>query len=87
MQLLVYPNPSNQTVRLIYEIPDNKSNDLVELTIHNILGRKVATLFSGQRSPGHHETSWETNDQPSGIYFASLKAGKETIIQRIILVK
>ncbi|MEO0273323.1 MAG: hypothetical protein ABIM30_09655, partial [candidate division WOR-3 bacterium] len=47
MQLLVYPNPSNQTVRLVYIIPDNKSNTSVELTIHNILGRKVATLFSG----------------------------------------
>lgn len=60
-----YPNPFNPSTTIQVVLNDRSD---VTLTIYNILGQKVATLFSGKMSSGLHNFEWKANDN-SGIYF------------------
>jgi len=55
-----YPNPFNSTTLIKFSVPNNKSNNLVELTIYDIQGKVVKRLVneklqSGNYSPGGKE--------------------------------
>lgn len=56
--LSAYPNPTNATTTLNYLMADNGKAD-VEL--YNVLGEKVATLFTGEQSAGTHELKIDFN--------------------------
>jgi len=69
-----YPNPFNLTTKIRYDIP---VNGFIELTIYNILGKKIKTLFSGFKNAGIYTTTWNGKDDngnnvSSGIYFCKL---------------
>ena len=60
---------------------------LVTLTVHNILGEKVATLFEGTQQSGVHTITWDASDVSSGIYFARLKNGDQFKSLKMVLTK
>ena len=69
-----YPNPFNPTVRISYHL--SVPGD-VELTIYDILGRRVCTPVREPQPSGNHETRWDglgTDGQrmPSGTYLLRL---------------
>jgi flagellar hook assembly protein FlgD len=62
------------------------------LTIYNILGQKVKTLFEGYQEAGFKIVNWDGKDErgkdlASGIYFYQLKAGEVTQTKRMVLLK
>jgi len=64
----------------------------IELTIYNIKGQKVKTLYSGIADEGEHTIIWEgknTNNKQvsSGIYFYKLKTGKKEMSRKMLLLK
>lgn len=79
-----YPNPFNASTILRYSLPQLSE---VTLTIHNILGQRVAMLFDGTQKAGHHTITWDASDVASGIYFACLKTDYETNTIKMILMK
>ena len=80
-----YPNPFNATVTIPYAVPNN---DPIKLRVYDVLGRHVATLFEGRRSPGEYRAIWEgrTNNGAnvsSGTYIVTLQsphADRSTLI-------
>ncbi len=51
----------------------------VRLTIFDVSGRPVRTLFTGSMDAGHHDLTWDTHDEQarpvgSGLYFVALEA-------------
>ncbi|MBH10701.1 MAG: hypothetical protein CMG74_10205 [Candidatus Marinimicrobia bacterium] len=44
-----YPNPLNPTNSLAYDLP---KDEFVNITIYDILGRKVKTLVNGSQTEG-----------------------------------
>jgi fibronectin type 3 domain-containing protein len=75
-----YPNPFNPQTNIKYAVPNN---GYLDLSIYNILGQKIRTLFSGYQKPGIYREIWEgKNDKggnaPSGIYFYKLISSKST---------
>ncbi|MDI6778975.1 MAG: M28 family peptidase [Bacteroidota bacterium] len=65
-----YPNPFNPST----EIPYTLANDsYVRLSVYNILGEKVATIFEGRQDAGSYKQNWSPN-LSSGIYFYRLEA-------------
>ncbi len=70
-----YPNPFNPQTTIEFGL---KEPALVRLTIFNILGQKIATLYNNRLlSKGIHRTRWNGKndagiDQASGIYFMRL---------------
>ncbi|HLF15023.1 MAG TPA: T9SS type A sorting domain-containing protein, partial [Bacteroidota bacterium] len=64
-----YPNPFNPSTVIGYGLP---SEGTVRLTVHDLLGRTVATIDEGFREPGVHSTAWTPIGLPTGIYYYRL---------------
>ncbi len=91
-----YPNPITfkETSRSnLTEIPFYVSQDReVTLTIYNIRGQQVKTLFSGTAPAGKHYIGWNgLNDSNrrvgSGVYFYRLESGDKTITRKMLIVR
>jgi hypothetical protein len=84
-----YPNPFNNQTIIKYNLFKSCQ---VSLTIYNILGQKVKTLFEGYQEAGFKIVNWDGKDErgkdlASGIYFYQLKAGEVTQTKRMVLLK
>ncbi len=66
-----FPNPFNPATTITYEIP---SSSMVDLTIHDLLGREIATLVDEIQPAGTYRIHWATRNAASGIYFYQLTA-------------
>ena len=69
--LTAYPNPFNSSTAISYSLA---ATGRVALSIYNIIGQKVATLFSGMQQAGGHKVIWDAAGVPSGVYFARLES-------------
>jgi len=83
------PNPFNPRTSLSYRV--EAAGD-VQLTVYNLRGQRVRTLFEGPRQAGGYEAIWDGSDSQgnamsSGVYFVRLtQPGKETV-ERVALVR
>ena len=71
-----YPNPFNPSTNIQFGIPES---GYVEITIYDIMGRKVFNVYSGEKEAGLYTYSWHAkNDNgtslSSGVYFLNLRA-------------
>lgn len=78
------PNPFNPSTVIRYELG---TAGLVNLTIYDLSGKKVAELVAGIREAGTHEVTFNGSNLPSGIYFCRLQAGATTNVQKMVLMK
>lgn len=51
-----YPNPFNPSTRIAFELGRTET---VELTVFDLAGRRIATLFSGELGVGEHAMTWD----------------------------
>jgi hypothetical protein len=65
-----YPNPFNPSTTIEYGLP---SASKVRLTIFDILGRNVATLYDGEQGAGYQRLRWDA-PVSTGVYFYSIDA-------------
>ena len=79
-----YPNPFNSITVIKYSLLESEP---VILSIYNLLGQQVATLFEGAQQAGEHHIIWHANDFPSGIYFARLKTSKGSQSIKMVLLQ
>ena len=86
-----YPNPFNPTTTIEFSL--NQSGfEKVSLTVYNILGKKVKTLYNGVLDRGTYRFEWNgTNEanQPvaSGMYFYRLQVKNQASVKQMILIK
>jgi hypothetical protein len=83
------PNPFNPETKISYNLPQGCE---VSLTIYDILGRRVKTLFEGYQNAGIHSLLWNGRDDEgrqlsSGVYFYRLQAGELNQTRKMALVK
>lgn len=84
-----YPNPFNPTTTITYDLAEV---DFVELTVHDMLGRLVATLVAQRQEQGRYAITWDgraANGQsmPSGTYLYRLTSGDSVETQAMMLIK
>ena len=84
-----YPNPFNPVTTLHYDLPEN---GLVNITIYDMLGRKVRTILNQQQDPGYKSLIWNaTNDYgkpvSAGIYLYQIQAGEYISTKKMVLLK
>ncbi len=86
-----YPNPfgkaplsENPITTITFKIPQSMQ---VQLTVSNILGQRVATIYRGTAKAGLNVFDFNARNLPSGIYFYSLTAGGKIFTKKMILVK
>ena len=81
----VYPNPFNSSVKIDFFIDQGHSD--VSLSIFDINGRNLETLFSGSIRPGVNSVRWDSGENSSGIYFVVLETEHSVDSKKLILVK
>ncbi len=79
-----YPNPFNPTTNISYSID---SDQLVELSVYNVIGKKVKTLVNETQSIGQYNVLFNATDLPSGVYYFKLTAGNNIDIKKGIYVR
>lgn len=81
--LTCFPNPFKSFTTLSFNM---KANTNINLTIFDILGRKVATLFDGRLDAGGKRFAWHPARAASGLYFARLRSQNRCETIKITLV-
>jgi beta-xylosidase len=87
---LIYPNPFNSSSMLSFRLKDYS---FVQVSVFDILGRKVKELISQYLAPGTHDVMWNGTDEigmnvPDGIYlFVLYLNGRMTSLQKVIVLK
>jgi len=85
LTLEAYPNPARQQATLRYGLPEERT---VEITVYDVLGRRVAQVTDGQRRPaGRYRAEIGADRLPSGMYFIRMKAGGETKTRKLTVIK
>ena len=79
-----YPNPFNPDVNLVVDIPQTATT---RISILNLRGQEVAILENRQLAPGRYDYQWRASGQPSGTYFARIRAGQFETSEKISLLK
>ncbi|MBI5727055.1 MAG: T9SS type A sorting domain-containing protein [Ignavibacteriales bacterium] len=79
-----YPNPFNPTTTINFHLPEKY---VTSLRIYNQLGELVVTLLNSELEAGSHSFTWNAAGNPSGIYFYELKAGKNSSVKKLLLMK
>ena len=79
-----YPNPFNPTTTIRYQLPEA---EYVTVAIYDLQGRLVETLVDGEKAAGRYSVTWHAENQPSGVYFYRIRAGKFTATKKLLLLK
>ncbi len=79
-----YPNPFNPSTSIGISLP---SSGMVELTVYDITGRAVETLYEGFLSAGNYQYTFTANGLASGAYFYTLKSQGFQDVKKMLLVK
>ena len=84
-----YPNPFNPSTTIEYSLPESGE---VEVSIYNIKGQKVKQLVRECQEPGTHTILWDGKDTEnksvgSGVYFYIVKTERESLINKMIMLK
>jgi hypothetical protein len=82
--LAIAPNPFNSTARIVFTLPQGSE---IKLRVFDVTGRLVETLVDGRIEAGEHEVRFESEGLASGVYIARLETGKETRVQKMVLMK
>jgi hypothetical protein len=84
-----YPNPFNPTTHFMVEMPKDA---FVDVVVYDILGRRVATLLSGEQTAGYHLVEWDGQNSKSqavasGMYLIRMTSERFTAIRKVLLMK
>jgi hypothetical protein len=79
-----YPNPFNPSTNITFGLPQNSK---VDITVYDMLGRKVATVFAGTKPQGFHSVQFDASNLSSGIYIYQLRTDFGMISKQMTLLK
>ncbi len=79
-----YPNPFNPGTMIRYSIPKEGQ---VTVTIFDVLGREVSTLFNGKQNSGKHVIYFNASSISSGVYFCRVNYGAQSQVTKLVLLK
>ncbi|MBE0642902.1 MAG: hypothetical protein IH600_02375 [Bacteroidetes bacterium] len=78
------PNPFNASTIIEYEVGEA---GVMELSVHDVLGRRVAVLAHGEMQPGVYQAIFTADALPSGSYVSILRSETITVFHWLVLVK
>ena len=83
------PNPFNPRTTLRFSLHEPGHVDLV---VHDLAGRRIATLVAGPYPAGSHAATWNGLDDagqsvPAGTYLARFATGTQVEVRKLVLLK
>jgi len=82
-----YPNPFNSETKIGYGVSGIGNGPWVTLRVYDLLGREVAKLVDGRRSPGSYMESFDARGLAGGMYFARLQTGAGVSTRKMLLIR
>ncbi|MCX6641159.1 MAG: T9SS type A sorting domain-containing protein [bacterium] len=82
--LTIGPNPSNPITAISYQL---SAVSLVNLSVYDISGRRVAQLVNARQNPGDYSVSWNASGNASGVYLVRLETPQEEVTQKVVVIK
>jgi len=84
-----YPNPFNPSTVISFTIP---TKELVNVSVFDLLGRKVTTLTNLVYTAGQHRVLWDGCDSngravASGVYFYRMTCAESQLGKKMLLLK
>jgi hypothetical protein len=79
-----YPNPFNPSTTIEFSIPEQQ---LVNLSVYNLIGEKVATIVNDMMESGSHNLEFNASNLASGIYLVKMSSGSFSEVIKINLLK
>ena len=84
-----YPNPFNPATIITYDLAKFSS---IELNVYDVRGRKIKSLFSGNKRAGQHKANWTGVDDyglnvSAGVYIYKLEVSDKVFKRKMILMK
>ena len=86
-----YPNPFNPTTSIRYQVSGIESKHVV-INVYNVRGQLVRKLVNEEHQPGDYSIVWDGRDDDvqfvsSGVYLYRMRAGEQSIIRKMLLLK
>jgi len=83
------PNPFNPSTRISFDLTQREN---VSISVYDVKGRLVNTLFKGTLDAGPHSLEWDGTSAggtrvSSGVYLYVLRTSTETIARRMVMLK
>jgi TctA family transporter len=78
------PVPFNPLTSIQFSV---SRDQLVRLTVHDVLGREVATLVNERKPAGNYRVGFDARNLNSGVYFYKLRAGGFVRMRRKLLLR
>jgi hypothetical protein len=84
-----FPNPASGESRMSFTLA---SDEVVQIDVFDVAGRRVRALDSGRRLRGENWITWDGrlddgSEAASGIYFVRLKTGSAAVTSRIVRLR
>ena len=57
------------------------------VSLYDAIGRKMKTIFSGNKGAGSMEIPFNTKDLPDGVYFICIKRTDESLMNKIVVTR
>ncbi len=84
-----YPNPAVGRVTIKYSLPDETR---INISVYDISGRLVKTLFNGVGKPGYYSITWDGRSNlglrvAQGVYFIHISTPGYEATRRVVIVR
>jgi len=79
-----YPNPFNPKTTIFFRLP---SSEFVNITVYDVLGKRVTTLVNAMFSHGDHFVEFSADGLSSGPFFYVMRSGSVIQTGKMILSK
>jgi hypothetical protein len=79
-----YPNPFNASTKINFSLPKPEH---VNITIYDILGRRVEQLLDKDMPAGNYELTWRADEYSSGMYFYVMHTPRAKLSRKMVLLK
>ncbi len=84
MRLRNYPNPFSAITTISYNLLTSSD---VTLKIYDMTGAEVANLVNETQIAGQHELLFDGANLSGGVYFCHIKAGNDSQVHKLTLIK
>ena len=79
-----HPNPFNSQTIIQYTLAETGD---INLSLYDMLGRKVDVLIDGRQSSGQHTFAYHAEGLSSGAYIYCLKSGDQSQSRKLLYIK
>lgn len=79
--LSIYPNPANESASIAMTLENSAR---VEMTMLDMMGRKVLDLYAGQMSHGSHRFDVDLSGFADGIYFVRIAVDDAVTVKKLV---